>query len=769
MDLGIHDSSVKYRRRLDRSPDKNFAILEEDDQTRLNRLRASLEEAKSRILTLRDENDDKDYIIEEERKLRQAAEQNLQKHLVDLYNNPEVISELQHRLPRARKIYTLNHEPVIKMDDHQEPANLFNGITDVREDMTARYSYRADEGGATSDVIKKNRNQVVLDVISHPLPAASYGQQKEDLHHLHENTSQHLRSRQLDPSVADHHYPSVGLGPAPGSSALDPGQAWSSLMSISQLLPPYISPDIYVAPASPASCSSGDSSIYLGLPQAGARTVGAQTNHSPTDQRSKEQMQRSQVKTSKQKLAAAATQTRPEDVAIQGNSVQPEYVSHNDFAMHQPEYVSHNNFAMHQPEYVSHNNFAMHQPEYVSHNNFAMHQPTLQFSTHSTSLPSLHHLGNAGPTQSTFPAPRPTPCPTHRYFPAKLEADNVSQTSRLLVEIATLKKENEELRDRLTEAKRGLETLNTSPKHGIETLNTSPKRGIETLNTSPKPTEDVSLDRLGSLIEEIRMAEKKRDVALKALVADVDVDRPTEVDHHERSKKTCVSRSIQTGGFSDSEFSETEDLYGRLPGFPDVAFADSVGEFGAGDRQKLKYVELQVARQREIMKVELQKVLDERNEARQMVMKLEKKVTMLELSCYKDNRANALLAKLRVAEKERDMAVARLKYMTQDVSETKLMYRLHKALLTDSPVNQVSLYPEPKTSNLDIDPTEKKPMNVVLSKEAEWKAKLEAKILSLEQEKKSQSQQIDKLQQLVERQRQKINTLCAGPMLMEPN
>lgn len=120
-------------------------------------------------------------------------------------------------------------------------------------------------------------------------------------------------------------------------------------------------------------------------------------------------MPRSQVKTSKQRLVAAATQTTPEDVPIQSSSVHPDYANHNDFAMH---------------------------------------GPTLQFSTHSASLPSLHHLGNTGPAQSTFSPPRLTPYPTNRYFPAKLESDNVSQTSRLLVEIATLKKENEEVRTR---------------------------------------------------------------------------------------------------------------------------------------------------------------------------------------------------------------------------------------------------------------------------------------------------------------------------------
>lgn len=45
----------------------------------------------------------RDKVIEQERQLRQAAEERLQSHLTDLYNNPEVNRELRERLPRASK------------------------------------------------------------------------------------------------------------------------------------------------------------------------------------------------------------------------------------------------------------------------------------------------------------------------------------------------------------------------------------------------------------------------------------------------------------------------------------------------------------------------------------------------------------------------------------------------------------------------------------------------------------------------------------------
>lgn len=61
----------------------------------------------------------RDRVIEEERQLRQSAEERLQSHLIDLYNNTEVNKELRERLPRANKSDPLesklpNHETVEK-------------------------------------------------------------------------------------------------------------------------------------------------------------------------------------------------------------------------------------------------------------------------------------------------------------------------------------------------------------------------------------------------------------------------------------------------------------------------------------------------------------------------------------------------------------------------------------------------------------------------------------------------------------------------------
>ncbi|GFO26066.1 hypothetical protein PoB_005257100 [Plakobranchus ocellatus] len=54
-----------------------------------------------------------------------------------------------------------------------------------------------------------------------------------------------------------------------------------------------------------------------------------------------------------------------------------------------------------------------------------------------------------------------------------------------------------------------------------------------------------------------------------------------------------------------------------------------------------------------------------------------------------------------------------------------------------------------------------------LSKQEETKAKLKARLAFSDQEIELQGRRIHELEQLVKRQRLKLNTLCAGPMLMD--
>ena len=55
-------------------------------------------------------------MIDEERKLRHEAENNLKKLLVDLYNNPDINKELRSRLPRAKDFDPLVPDSDILLD-----------------------------------------------------------------------------------------------------------------------------------------------------------------------------------------------------------------------------------------------------------------------------------------------------------------------------------------------------------------------------------------------------------------------------------------------------------------------------------------------------------------------------------------------------------------------------------------------------------------------------------------------------------------------------
>lgn len=84
----------------------------------------------------------RDVVIDEERNLRKAAEETLQKYLVDLYNNPNVNSELRHRLPHAKKVDPVLQTMHAATDDTQDPTVLrdtqttgsFNLMVGERED-----------------------------------------------------------------------------------------------------------------------------------------------------------------------------------------------------------------------------------------------------------------------------------------------------------------------------------------------------------------------------------------------------------------------------------------------------------------------------------------------------------------------------------------------------------------------------------------------------------------------------------------------------------
>uniref|UniRef100_A0A0B6ZLJ6 Uncharacterized protein n=1 Tax=Arion vulgaris TaxID=1028688 RepID=A0A0B6ZLJ6_9EUPU len=439
------------------------------------------------------------------------------------------------------------------------------------------------------------KSHVAVDDLSHMLDGASGGNPDIEFHETHSNPSHHsMRLRGHQPDVTDTQFTNRYSEESLGSSIVEDNQdphVWSTLMSISQLLPPYISPSIYTNPFSPTSWSSQESSIYQGLPQ-----VTGQNNIRDKEQESGTQNYKSQQ-----------TSTMAKQNTLEGTK-----------APH----------------------------------NFHLSEPRHFFSAHSTSLPSLDRVDNFGPSQSTrLPAAYPS-YSTQKYGPVQPETENVSHTTRLLAEIATLKRDNHELRDSLRDA----------------------GQKMELLSSSKKSAENVNLDNIGDLIEEIHNAEKKRILAVQMLGSAVDKNRTETVGELKHGRKKYINKSVQATNVSDSEFSVPEVDEDELANTSRSSVNDSDEGNTKKMLQKQKYIEQLVARQREIMKAEMKKVLDERDDARQRVLKLEKRIASLELSHHTDNRESTLLAKLRVTEMERDMAVARLKFVAQDVNETKLIY-----------------------------------------------------------------------------------------------
>lgn len=80
----------------------------------------------------------RDKVIEQERQLRQAAEERLQSHLTDLYNNPEVNRELRERLPRAGKSDPLDTS-LTANDNSEEEGSVVDRMEKTKETPKQRW------------------------------------------------------------------------------------------------------------------------------------------------------------------------------------------------------------------------------------------------------------------------------------------------------------------------------------------------------------------------------------------------------------------------------------------------------------------------------------------------------------------------------------------------------------------------------------------------------------------------------------------------------
>ncbi|WAR20156.1 hypothetical protein MAR_001994, partial [Mya arenaria] len=108
--------AIEYVRRLDRTPEKDFNARNEEDKKMVCQRRLLTEKVKEKIDRLENEVEAREREVESERKLREAAEQQLETCYRDMYGSPTVNEELRERLPRANKSDPFKREELSETD-----------------------------------------------------------------------------------------------------------------------------------------------------------------------------------------------------------------------------------------------------------------------------------------------------------------------------------------------------------------------------------------------------------------------------------------------------------------------------------------------------------------------------------------------------------------------------------------------------------------------------------------------------------------------------
>ncbi|XP_005106241.1 uncharacterized protein LOC101850275 [Aplysia californica] len=723
---------VKYHRRLDRGPDKHFQKLNGDSKVLLSTLRGALEEAKNRIVRLRDENDEKDEIIDEERKMRRDAEHRLQKYLVDLYNNPDVNGELRSRLPRAKK-----KDPLSELDSD------FGG-----------HETNDDTEGLQDDTVGGSRNDV------------SVTSDKEDGSQMRKSKLARLSENGMEIDTVSHSGISALHDPVTGEQVVVPGPGESGQGTDGTGVLLADNTGMHERKADSIATSLAESSGYLGLPSPHTSPVWQASVADSLPPIMNPLTSGSQVLSASSSYQALPTRQGLGDV--NGDDGVREQVEHilNGGGLANPDQQVPSVSPDHPP--VLQMTTTVTSPVSVGGGN-VLPSAVSQSGVYST--PLTHHHQHHRPGMHSAPLLQGGVYPTPPLYygsvyvpPSSLThtgllatppitsmrtggvPDHVSHISRLLVEIATLKKENEELKSELKDAKRDLEILKSDARSDV----------------------DESLEQIGVLIEEVHAAEKIRDAAMTQMIRSADDDRDATLGELDRMRLRSVNRS-DPFLVSETEVSD-DDIDDGIENTSGSSLNLSGGNAPVNKRRSLQHMERMLAKQREVMKQQMQLVIGQRDSARSQVAKLEKKLSTLELTGLNGPSDNRVKAKLKIVEQERDMVVAKLKFLMQDVKETALLSNLEKALLTDDPSNNLSSYQDGKEKkNADSEFNKNNNVAAQLTQHAEDKAKLEAQLAILENEKLAQANQIKKLEQLVTRQRHKLNTLCAGPLLMEEN
>ncbi|XP_069117112.1 mirror-image polydactyly gene 1 protein-like isoform X2 [Argopecten irradians] len=320
--------------------------------------------------------------------------------------------------------------------------------------------------------------------------------------------------------------------------------------------------------------------------------------------------------------------------------------------------------------------------------------------------------------------------------------DQTKQIALLMAELETEKACNKKLVDRLADMEIELETTKL-------TLKTSDSDGQHTTDA----------EKAAALVQEVRSAQKKRDESSSNRI---------KIANQERDEALLRLRQaeirLEDQGYGTPERSDNEDLDDDDQGVEQLLARLGGPDSGDGVEEEcttlLQRLEMRKRRQAEITAEEMQVILEQRDAALAKARRYEEEL----LRQQRQGADHNLKAKLAAVTQERDMALAQIKQLKDEIMTIRIYYSLHKSLSQDS-CDQLNTFQSGNSKLGDSGGEgnqEKKESNTSMAqlREAEHEnIQLEADLQKLEHAHQESKNKIVKLERLVDILRRKLKGL----------
>ncbi|XP_033734074.1 mirror-image polydactyly gene 1 protein-like isoform X2 [Pecten maximus] len=249
----------------------------------------------------------------------------------------------------------------------------------------------------------------------------------------------------------------------------------------------------------------------------------------------------------------------------------------------------------------------------------------------------------------------------HLSSPSRPE-DQAKQIALLMAELETEKACNKKLVDRLADMEIELETTKLSLK-----------------TSGSDQHHDTDADKAAALVQEVRSAQKKRDESSMNRI---------KIANQERDEALLRLRQaeirLEDQGYGTPERSDNEDLDEDDQGMEQLLARLGGPDTGDGTEQEcttlLQRLEMRKRRQQEITAEEMQVILEQRDTALAKARRYEEEL----LRQQRQGADHNLKAKLAAVTQERDMALAQIKQLKDEIMTIRIYYSLHKSLSQDS-------------------------------------------------------------------------------------